>query len=325
MSVDNVIARMYDAGVAKVADSAAAETAKATGSFQKNVEDKVAACNCASGDETVFEPAGTSSVEVEQVIEKSAMYRFTAYVRISSDFSSLGTSLLDEFKNATRAFVSALKESQTSDVPVLDQYLNKAGESAANGFYSGKSFVDSMLAAADNGLKAITASMSGSAWMSGLNIGSSGLTTSSPADIARVHLQNSLGNYSSAAAVKTVSHADYGNGRTLELVKSRSASLEKIDPESDTPTTATRLDDNVLSRRDKLLDRFLQLIDRMDSAFSGLSVVRAGFSIAYETLPDKSGMDAGKAVGMSANGDPAADDSSEKAVPVIGEVEEVIA
>lgn len=321
MTVENVIARMYDAGVSKTAYSAEVESSEGSEVFQKAVEEKVADCNCSDADAKTV----SSVIEAEdKVVEKSAMYRFTAYVRISSDFSSLGATLLDEFKDATRAFVSALKDSRTNGVPVLDQYLNKAEESAAGGALSGKSFIDSILAAADNGLKAITASMTGSAWMSGLNMGSStGMTSASPADIARIHLQNSLGNFSTGNASTKVARADYGNGRTLELVNSRSASLEKVDSSSDGGSKAVKIDDTVLNQRDKLLDRFLQLIDRMDSAFSGLSIIRAGFSIAYEKIPDESGKDAGKAVGMTAKDDSVSDKSSGDAVPVNSEGEGV--
>lgn len=323
MTVENVIARMYDAGVSKPADSTEAKSSDGSEAFQQVVEEKVAVCNCASTDAKISEPAAEAE---DKVIEKSAMYRFTAYVRISSDFSSLGSTLLDEFKEATRAFISAVKDSQNSGIPVFDQYLNKAEESAAGGVFAGKSFVDSILAAADNGLKAITASMTGSAWMSGLNMGGgTGMTSASPADIARIHLQNSLGNLSPANASATVSHADYGNGRTLELVNNRSVSLEKVDSSSGVESSAAKADDTVIRQRDKLLDRFLQLIDRMDSAFSGLSIIRAGFSIAYEKIPDESGKDAGKAVGMTAKDDSVSDKSSGNADSVIPEGEEVTA
>lgn len=329
MTVNNVIARMYDAGVSKVPDDSSSQTAVDNGEFQKAVEEKVNSCNGCCDCEARAVSAKTDTEAVKTVEndsdeERSVMYRFTAYVRISSDFAGLGSNLLEEFKAATKSFISAVKADSSSDIPVLDQYLSQAEKSAGEGVSSGKSFIDSILAAADNGLKAITASMAGSAWMSGLNMtGSSGLTSASPIDIARIHLQNSLNSVSSGSSTADILTADYGNGRQLELVNSRSVSLEKVDADAGQSNKVN--DAAVLSRRDKFFDRFLQLIDRMDSAFSGLSIIRAGFSIALEDLPEKTGTDAGKAVGIKVVEDSASGEGSEEAVSTVSETEEVIA
>lgn len=281
---------------AAVDNSVAAASAEAA--------DVVTATNIAdtaaeSAAETV---AGEEAATVDQAFSgRSAMYRFTMYVRISGDMGGLQQSLVDEFRQATRSFVSALRSDNGYGLNALDQYLGSAEEATSAGLASSKSFIDNILAAADNGLKAVTASVASSAWMSGLNLNgsttnSSGFNSGSPMDLARLQLQEALLKTSQLASSgsSAAPMVDYGSGFSLSMLKNRT-DLKKVDASGnssdeirkvaeavETPVQMASLNQGVsLNMRNSVLDKFLDLIDSLSSSLgAGATVVRAGFSFA---------------------------------------------
>ncbi len=280
-----------------VADNSAAVTA-----VDSSAETEDTAVATAVADTSATTAATDKAGPVDQAVSShSAMYRFTMYVRISGDMGGLQQSLVDEFRQATRSFVGALRSDSGYGLNSLDQYLGKAEEASNIGLASSKSFIDNILAAADNGLKAVTASIANSAWMSGLNLtgpamNSSGMNSGSPMDLAKLQLQeallktNQLVSSSSSAAPMV----DYGSGFSLAMLKNRndlkkvdasgnsSDSADKVVEVADTPVKQASVgQDASLNMRNSVLDKFLELIDSL-SSFSGggATVVRAGFSFA---------------------------------------------
>lgn len=196
--------------------------------------------------ETEVQAKAVDAIAASPETNHSAMYRFTMYVRISGDFGGIQQSLADDFKDATRNFVSFLKGEKQSGIEALDGYLGKAETVASTGLESSKAFLDEILAAANNGLKAISSSITSSAWSSGLNLSGSSTSSlsamfassssssssssnslfSSPAlDMAKVQLQAAMEKSlktgsgaqtpSSAASAEMV---DYGSGYSLAKV-----------------------------------------------------------------------------------------------------------
>lgn len=340
MPVNNVIARMYDAGPSKVSTPVADSENGFTETVQTAIADQVVTqdcCCCKNGDANI-EPvvktgaeagavAAPASIEnSEGEVNRSAMFKFTMFIRISSDFGAVQESLVDKFKEATREFVSALRSDDQHDLPVLDSYLNQADASVASGLQSAKAFLDNILSAADNGLKSITNAMTSSSWMSGMNLssGSGGLTSVSSVDIAKLQLQNALENKSLSASTGA-GKVSYSSGHTLELIKgiadpvkvdanglAGSASAASAASAVNSANTAysagsTQLTtDNAgvadrIGRRDRILDRFLQLIDDLSmGSMNGSSVVRAAFSFSYNGVSFKDSTEAGKAIGTAA-------------------------
>lgn len=279
-------------------DNSAAATAAET-------EDTVAAT---SVDDTSVENAENTEAEktgaVDQAVSgRSAMYRFTMYIRISGDMGGMQQSLVDEFRQATRGFVSALRSESGYGLNALDQYLGKAEEASASGLASSKSFIDNILAAADNGLKAVTASIASSAWMSGLNLTGSSMNSSgmngSTMDIAKLQLQEALlkTNQLTSSSSSAAPMVDYGSGFSLSMLKNRT-DLKKVDAAGNSsdesgkvtePSVATEAPVQLassnqevsLNMRNSVLDKFLELIDSLSSSLGGgATVVRAGFSFA---------------------------------------------
>jgi len=278
MTVDNSAAATTAEVAAETADAAVAETAA----------------------ETAAETgAGERAAAVDQAVSgRSAMYRFTMYVRISGDMGGLQQSLVDEFRQATRSFVSALRSDGDYGLDSLDQYLGKAEEASSGGLASSKSFIDNILAAADNGLKAVTASIASSAWMSGLNLtgsamNSSGMNSGSPMDLAKLQLQEALlkTNQMISSSSSAAPMVDYGSGFSLSMLKNRN-DLKKVDSSGNSsgdiskavevPAQLASSDQGVaLNMRNSVLDKFLELIDSLSSSIGGgATVVRAGFSFA---------------------------------------------
>lgn len=277
-TVDNSAAATTAEVAAETADAAVAETAA----------------------ETAAETgAGERAAAVDQAVSgRSAMYRFTMYVRISGDMGGLQQSLVDEFRQATRSFVSALRSDGDYGLDSLDQYLGKAEEASSGGLASSKSFIDNILAAADNGLKAVTASIASSAWMSGLNLtgsamNSSGMNSGSPMDLAKLQLQEALlkTNQMISSSSSAAPMVDYGSGFSLSMLKNRN-DLKKVDSSGNSsgdiskavevPAQLASSDQGVaLNMRNSVLDKFLELIDSLSSSIGGgATVVRAGFSFA---------------------------------------------
>ncbi|GAB1352453.1 hypothetical protein MASR1M12_11840 [Erysipelotrichia bacterium] len=246
--------------------------------------------------------AGEKAGGVDQAVSsRSAMYRFTMYIRISGDMGGLQQSLVDEFRQATRSFVGALRSDSGYGLDSLDQYLGKAEEASAAGLASSKSFIDNILAAADNGLKAVTASIASSAWMSGLNltgsaVNSSALGSGSPMDLVKLRLQEAMLKTSQqvSSSSSAAPMVDYGSGFSLSMLKNRT-DLKKVDASGNSSdeigkvaeTTAAPVqlassnNELTLGMRNSVLDKFLELIDSLSSSLGGgATVVRAGFSFA---------------------------------------------
>ena len=262
---------------------------------------------------------------VSDSVNGSAMYRFSMFIRISGDMNSLQSGLIDEFKMATRKFVTTLHGHKSHGIEALDGYLGKAEEAAAGGMQTSKSFIDNILAAADAGLKAVTASISGSAWMTGLNLNGSGssgglLTSTSPMDIARLQLQDAL-QKSSAYVSQAGSKVSYGSGYSLELIKN-TTELRIVDPSESDKTgesaenTVTAEKSGLIATRNLVLEKFLQLVDSFSSSLAGgAKITLAGFSFACKNglIEDYREVETGDA-----------SDSSAEEAAVAGESEEVI-
>lgn len=317
MTVTNVISRMYDLSNAS---NQPAEQEVKTG-FEDVLNTAV---ENEEVDKAVAPVCSDCSVTGASEVQKSAMVRFTMYVRISGDFGAMQNSLVEKFKSATKDFVTALKGDEKSEIVLLDGYLGKADEAAKSGLQSSKSFIDDMLAAADNGLRAVAASMTSSAWMSGLNsfatASSSSMISGSAIDIARLKLQDSLLNSAmSGSSGSCCDHAQekngsltrvsYGSSYNLALVKSSSDLViipeekseavlpgDTVDDSADVAATESSKQATALALRDAILDKFLQLLDDLSTNFdAGSRIVRAGFSFAYESQVS-SETDAGVAV-----------------------------
>ncbi len=265
----------------------------------------------------------------------SAMYRFSVFVRISGDLGTMQSELVENFRVATKQFVTALHGQKSHGIEALDSYLAKAEESTAGGLQTSKSFIDNIIAAADAGLKAVTASISNSAWMTGLNSAagdnSGGLLTSaSPMDIARLQLQDAMQKTSASVAATAGGKVSYGAGYSLELVRSKSE-LRMVDAsetsetsesvktaeDDGSDTAAAVVDSGRFAARDLILEKFLQLIDSFSSSLSGdIKIVKAGFSFAYKNglIQDYREVEAG-----------GEGEEADVKAPVAGEAEEVIA
>jgi hypothetical protein len=226
------------------------------------------------------------------------------FIRISSDFSAAEESLAGKFREATRRFVEALGKEENRDVAVLDKYLDTAGKASNAGIQQSRSFIDSMLEAADKGLKAITASMTGSSWLSGLNLlsgTSGGLTSASPADIAKVYLQDSLSKTSSSAATSSsgsVSRTSYGNYQ-LEMVKGAAAPV-KVDSAGNSSAMTSQDSQNTKESKsvcDRILEMFLQLLDDLESERGNTGIVKAGLMFSWSETRQDNGTETGKAIG----------------------------
>ncbi|MBU1108262.1 MAG: hypothetical protein KKB51_16435 [Candidatus Riflebacteria bacterium] len=284
MSVINVVAKMSDLPV----ENAKAESTSSGDAFEQVLQTAVNDSAANAANTTCINCAAATSApqttEVEAVtdpeINRSAMYRFTVFVRVSGDMEALSQTLAEEFKSLTKGFVNELLGEKETGVEALDGYLSQAESSVGKGLESSKSLIDSMISAADYGLKATIASMSGSSWMSSLGgSSSSGLTSTSMADIAKIYLQDSVnkgasGSTSTIASNFSAGAVSYGGGYQLQMVNGATAPLKIASEDSETPEVAA------LSRKDKILDRFLQLIDDISGAIGG-RVIKAGYSVSF--------------------------------------------
>ncbi len=293
------------------------------------------AADAAEKSESSEKTSEALSVEEQNEGNRSAMYRFTMFVRISGDFGSLQQSLIDEFKDATVNYVNALRGQSEHGVEALDTYLNRAETSAGEGVKSARSFLDEIISAADAGLKVITSGLKSSAWMSGLNLnGSSSLgplfsssasassssslfSNSSALDIAKLQLQSAMENSEKGTGSATAEMVDYGSGYRLAMLKGQE--LAKVDASGNSGNELTGLNastsNRAIEQRNYLLERFLQLIDNMSASTGGATqVVRAGFSFAIENGIIADYREVGKATGaVNANEEGSSEDKTEPA------------
>ncbi len=188
----------------------------------------------------------------EGLVNSSAAYRFSIYIRTTSEIASYGASLIERFQSATEQFISALNQDSSSGINLFDSYLGQAANAVEQGEGKTISFIDQMLQAADNGLKAVTASMNSASALSGLNLSmNSSLPGTSAADIAGIYLQDAIRtgsiNSSGAATVKSAGQGSLRLIRTEELLTT-------------SPVLSPAQQSSPLIKN-RILDRFLQLLD----------------------------------------------------------------
>ena len=241
----------------------------------------VGCANCSAGAAV----ADTAETAADSEVNRSAMYRFTMFIRVSGDMGAMSQTLAEEFSSLTKGFVSGLLAEKDAGVNVLDGYLGQAENAVNKGLATTKTMVDDMLSAADYGLKSVIASMSSSSWMSTLGGGgsSSSLTGTSMADIAKIYLQDSMNKGAGTTAGLGSSSAgavSYGGGFQLQMVKGATEPLKIVPEQSEQQAVAVSNDSAAISSKESILERFLQLIDDMSGAING-KVVRAGLSISY--------------------------------------------
>jgi hypothetical protein len=284
MSAINVVAKMYDSPSVAATKETAPEKEGFDQVVKTAIEDKSSDASCANCNADVA-VADAAPVDSEQEVNRSAMYRFTMFIRVSGDIGGMSQTLAEEFASLTKGFVGGLLAEKDAGVNVLDGYLGQAEKAVSEGLATTKTMVDDMLSAADYGLKSVIASMSASSWMSSLGGGaaSSSLTGTSMADIAKIYLQDSVKNGAANPAVVGSSSAgavSYGGGFQLSMVKGATEPLKIVPAGSEQPAVTVSDDSAAISRKESILERFLQLIENMSGAING-KVVRAGLSISY--------------------------------------------
>lgn len=221
-----------------------------------DVDSESAKVEATSSEEPV-EPAQADISDIK--VNSSAAYRFSIYIRTSSDIGSLGSSLAESFKEATLGFIQALHQDADSGINLFDSYLGQASAAAGSGSQQTSSFIDQMLEAADNGLKAVTASMNSASMFSGLNLSmNSALPGTSSADIAGIYLQDAMKNGSiNSSGMPIVKSAGQGG---LQLI--RTEELLTTVPELNPQQQSSPLIKN------KILDRFMQMLEGLGSLVS---------------------------------------------------------
>lgn len=278
---------MYDSPSTAVGKETAPEKEGFDQVVKTAIEDKSADSGCVNcGAANVAEDSVADAVETSADSEanRSAMYRFTVFIRVSGDIGGMSQSLVEEFTSLTKGFVSELLAEKDAGVDVLDSYLGQAESSVSKGLDTTRSMVNDMLNAADYGLKSVIASMTSNSWMSSLGGGSaSSLTGVSMADIAKIYLQDSINKGAANPASLGSSSAgavSYGGGYQLSMVKGATEPLKIVPEQSEQKALAVSNDSAAISRKESILERFLQLIEDMSGAING-KVVRAGVSISY--------------------------------------------
>ncbi len=296
MTVTPIVARMYDAqgqklsspsssekGFEEVVNKIAAEgksdtevCARCAHSQNLNptlVSHKISEEVAAGDDEIATDKAEAATVE-PAVARTSAAWRFSIFIRTTSDMSSFGESMLDKFRQATRNFVQALRQDGSSGISVFDRYLQNASDSVGKGLDSGKSFINQMLEAADNGLKAVTATMNSASMMNGFNLSmNSALPGTSSADIAGIYLQEAMKNGS------------IGGSATTGLKSTKTAQLQLIRTDellSAPPALSPQQMSSPLVK-DQILDQFVQMLDAIINPMPAMSRSEMFFSFNYVT------------------------------------------
>lgn len=317
MSAVNIVARMYDSQLPASSNESAEKEQGFDQVVQTAIEQKASSdtcVDCSAGQKSAV--AGNSEVTVEPEVNHSAMYRFTMFVRVSGDIGAMSQSLAEEFGSLTRNFVSELLAVKDTDVDVLDQYLSQAENSVSQGLESTQNMVKDMLSAADYGLKSIVASMTSNSWMSSLAGGSSSfMTGNSMADIAKVYLQDSINK--GATGSSTTGAVSYGGGYDLQMVKATREPLKIVSPEPEQTADESVKIQAVNSNRDKILERFLQLLDGITGAIGG-RVIRAEYAVAYYDTASGHDMEVTDKAPVQA--EPAVADSSQTSASAAEEV-----
>ncbi|EKD83839.1 MAG: hypothetical protein ACD_39C00416G0003, partial [uncultured bacterium] len=285
MSAIDVVARMYDTPTqtaVKESDSAGTGFDQA---IQTAIDTSAASSTCSACGAAAPVSSGTALSEASDVASdpetnRSAMYRFTVFVRVSGDMGAMSQTLAEEFKSLTRGFVSGLLAEKDAGVEPLDSFLGQAESVVEKGFESSKKMVDDMISAADYGLKSVIASMTSSSWMSSLggNSSSGGLTGSSMADIAKLYLQDNINKGLTGSS--STGAVSYGGGFQLQKVSATNQPLKIVAADSEKTATTETTESTALSRKDKILERFLQLIDDISGAIGG-KVIKASYSVSY--------------------------------------------
>ncbi len=297
MSVNNVIARLYDAGPMKVAE----EVSEPDGSFADSIEKAIGertekSCSCCGCKEPEKAPAdvAVTAGAAEQPGGGPVMFRFKAFISIRSELSGLGDSLAQNFRLATEKYTKTACKGSECGISNLDKYLAKA-TSVSKSQDGAKSFMDEILKASEEAMKAITASMSGFSLSGGLMGSSGGLTGVSAVDIGRIRMQNAVNPMNPSAIAARV---DYGAGRQLEKIGANGESGGLAIVENNGSETE---DQASVEAQDQILDRFLQLIDSLEDSTGRQKVVKAEFSFSYNGIDFLNGMRPGKAIGAIEN------------------------
>lgn len=285
MSAINVVARMYDPTSTAVNN----EVPSAEKGFDQVIQSAVDTSNkntecpgCAATNAA----AETKEVAAESEINHSAAYRFTMFVRVSGDIGGMSQTLADEFRSLTKGFIGELIAEKDTGVNALDSYLGQAETAVSKGFASTKSLVDDMLNAADYGLKSVIASMTSNSWISSLGGStSSAMTGTSMADVAKIYLQdsvNSLSNSSGTVNSKQSSSAgavSYGGGFQLQMVGATEP-IKIVPADSGSSVGSETTDTNAISSKNKILERFLQLLEDITGSVGG-KVIKAEYTMSY--------------------------------------------
>lgn len=309
MAVTEVIARMYDSRGQKPAAKTPSEKGfdeaidKAVNN--NSVKDREVCVRCGqnhnlrpvlAADKIPEKTSTTEGVETTQApetqeapaiseaqVNSSAAYRFSIFIRTTSQISTYASSLAEKFKSATQNFIQALHQDSNSGINLFDNYLGQAANYANTGETQTTSFIEQMLEAADNGLKAVTASMNSSSMLGGLNLSmNSALPGTSAADIAGIYLQDAIKTGSiNSSGQATVKSAGQGG---LQLIRSEDlvASPPLLNPmQQSSPLIKNRI-----------LDRFMQLLEGLAGGFSPQQT-EIQFSLQY-----------GQIAGVTANSAP---------------------
>lgn len=202
---------------------------------------------------------GATVLAGEQEVHSSAAYRFSIFIRTSSQISSFGSTILDRFHQATSQFVKALHGNQSYGISSLDSYLGQAENSVQQGEEQTKSFIDQMLEAADNGLKAVTASMNSAGMLNGLSLSTnSALPGTSAADIAGIYLQEAVRNGSINGAGSATTKVSTSSLRLI-----RSEELVEVAPK------LTQAQEQIPEVKDRVLEKLLVMIDELVAGLNG--------------------------------------------------------
>ncbi|GAB4271434.1 MAG: hypothetical protein Kow0029_09120 [Candidatus Rifleibacteriota bacterium] len=293
MAVTEIIARMYGTGDGKFRQSSSSEKGfdevlsktVANGDSDREV---CISCGKVSGisESPIRREVESGNIEnisangdaevSEQDVQNSTAYRFSIFIRTSSDIAGFGEGLIDRFTRATAQFVSALRNEHNYGINILDGYLEQAQTAVRQGQGQTLNFVDSILQAADKGLKAVTASMSSASLLNGFNLsmsGTSALPGTSAADIAGIYLKDSINggalNFSGTKSIKSAF------GSSLRIIKPEELAPPPVKLAADV--------ENSPSVKSRILDKFLQMLDQMTYGNPYLSPDRTGieFRLAY--------------------------------------------
>lgn len=323
MSAINVVARMYEPSDAAVSNESSTVESGFDQAIQAAIDtgNKNTGCIGCAATNTATE---TKEVVAEPDINRSAAYRFTMFIRVSGDIGGMSQTLADEFRSLTKGFVGELLGEKDAGVGALDSYLGQAETAVNNGLASTKSMVDNMLSAADYGLRSVVSSMTSNSWISNLGGSTaSAMTGVSMADIAKIYLQDSVKTLStssgavSAQQLSSAGSVSYGGGFQLQKVNGATEPLKIVPADADKPLVSETAGSNAIGSKNKILERFLQLLDDITGAVGG-RVTRAEYTVSYY----ESAVSQDKDVKEPATSQvlAAADESSEKGSDQVEEV-----